>query len=316
MIKLIIQIPCYNEEKTLAKTIYDLPIAIDGVDCIEYVVIVDGCTDNTESVARACGVHHIIILTRNGGLARAFMSGIDYAIKQKANIIVNTDGDNQYRGVDIEKLIAPILQGKADMVIGARPIIKHPEFGIIKKILQKLGSFVLRCLSGVNIQDATSGFRAYSVETAMRLHLHSTFSHCIESLIQVEYLGLRVLSVDIGINPKTRESRLFKNVFQYVWKQTKTMLSMFVLYRPFVFFFWLGLLFIIPAILLGLHFIDMIYIHPKNLQRNMTPSLILAAVFSLCGFMSWSLGLIGSLVKSQRRLTEEQLYLMKKDRYG
>jgi glycosyltransferase involved in cell wall biosynthesis len=313
--KLIIQIPCYNEENTLAETVRDLPKKIDGIDSIEYLVILDGCTDKTEQVAKECGVHHVLPLGRNFGLATAFMRGLDYALLLGADIVVNTDGDNQYSGFDIPKLVEPILSKRADMVVGARPIVTHPEFGFFKKILQVVGSWALRRLSKTHVKDAPSGFRAYSRETCMKLHLHSTFSHCTESLIQAGHLGLTVESVDININPKTRDSRLFSSVSQYVWKQGKTMLSMFLLYRPGVFFFCLGLLFIIPAFILGIKFLDAVYIHPHQLHRAMIPSLILLAMLGLFGFISWSLGVIGDLVKNQRRISEEQLFITKKRYY-
>lgn len=286
------------------------------MDSVETLVILDGCTDQTEQVARDNGVTHVLKLSRNFGLARAFMRGVDYGLSLGADLVVNTDGDNQYVGADVAKLVKPILQKRADMVIGSRPIVSHPEFGLIKKMLQVFGSFVLRRLSKTQVKDATSGFRAYSRETCLRLHLYTTFSHCTESLIQAGHLGLKVESVDINVNPKTRDSRLFKNIRQYLWKQGKTMVSMFVLYRPGAFFFSLGILFLLPALVLGLRFIDLIYIHPTQLHRAFIPSLILLALFALSGFFSWALAIVGELIRNQRRVSEEQLYLVKKERYN
>lgn len=237
--KLVIQIPCFNEEQTLPEVISALPRTIPGIDSIEYMVIDDGSTDRTAEVAKSLGVHHIISLGTNRGLAQAFYQGLNYALDHEADILVNTDGDNQYCGADISKLVEPILQKKADMVIGSRPISQHPEFGTIKKLLQKMGSAVLRFISRTSVPDAPSGFRAFSKETCQRVFVYSRFSYCMETLIQAGTNGLRVTSVDIRINPKTRDSRLFKSIPEYVWKTGKTMLSMFLLYRPMMFFpYW------------------------------------------------------------------------------
>ncbi len=234
--KLFIQIPCFNEEKTLAETVADLPKHIEGIDSIEVMIVDDGSTDRTVDVARECGVHHIVRLGSNRGLATAFRRGTEYALAQGADILVNTDADNQYCGADIPKLVEPVLKHEADLVVGCRPITDHPEFNPVKKLLQLAGSWTLRHISKTTARDAASGFRAFSRETLQRIFIHSKFSYCMETLIQAGNSGIRVASVDIRVNPKTRESRLFKSIPQYIKKSGGTMLAMFVLYRPGRFF--------------------------------------------------------------------------------
>lgn len=307
--KLIIQIPCLNEEETLPQTLADLPRQIPGIDMIEYLVIDDGSTDRTMEVARACGAHHVLPLGSNRGLATAFRMGVSYAIAHGADIVVNTDGDNQYCGSDIPLLIAPILCGKADLVVGARPISNHPEFGIFKKTLQLVGSSVLRFISQTDVRDAPSGFRAFSRESCLRIFLHSSFSYCMESLIQAGSNGLRIASVDVRVNPKTRDSRLFRSIPQYVWKTGKTMVSMFILYRPSHLFYSLAAIFFLAALALGLRFLCLVYVlglHEHN--RTYLPSLILLAVFAISGFQMLVVGILAELMRGQRRLTEEVIY--------
>ena len=230
--KLIIQIPCFNEEKTLPETITNLPKKVIGFDSVELLVIDDGSTDRTFEKAKELGVEHIIQLGSNRGLANAFKFGIEHALDLGADVIVNTDGDNQYCGNDIHKLTQPIVEKKADMVIGCRPIKNHPEFTLTKKILQILGSWTLRKISRTSIRDATSGFRAFSRETCQRLSIITQFSYTIETLIQAGNNGLRIKSVDIRINKKTRSSRLFKNIPEFILKTTSTILMMLLLSRP------------------------------------------------------------------------------------
>ena len=234
--KLIIQIPCFNEEKTLSDTINDLPRKVLGFDSVEILVIDDGSTDKTFEKAKELGVEHIIQLGSNRRLATAFKFGIEYALDLGADVIVNTDGDNQYCGKDIPKSTKPIVDKTADMVVGCRPIKNHPEFTFFKKILQILGSWTLRKISRTNIRDAASGFRGFSRETCQRLSIISQFSYTMESLIQAGNSGLRIKSVDIRINKKTRDSRLFKNIPEFIFKSTSTIFMMFLLYRPGRFF--------------------------------------------------------------------------------
>ncbi len=313
--KLVIQIPCYNEEKTLPQTIVDLPKNIEGIDEIEYLVIDDGSTDHTAQVAEELGVHHIIRLGTHRGLATAFKKGIESALERGADIVVNTDGDNQYRGEDISLLVSPILKGKADMVVGSRPIVDHPEFSPVKKTLQRLGSIILRQLSKTRVRDAGSGFRAFSRETCLRFFIHSQFSYCLETLIQAGNSSIRVTSADIRVNPKTRESRLFQNVFQYVWKSGTTMLSMFVLYRPGRFFLAIASPFILFSLILGVRFIYWIYLsNVVDPGRTYLPSLILMSVCMIIGVVLLALGIIGELLKAQRKISEENLYHMRMKR--
>lgn len=304
--KLIIQIPCFNEEETLEQTVRDLPETIPGIDEIEYLVIDDGSTDRTMQTAKELGVHHILRLGTNRGLAKAFSRGMVHALSLGADILVNTDGDNQYNGRDIPKLVKPILEHQADMVIGCRPIINHPEFGMIKKVLQLFGSWTLRMISKTTVRDAASGFRAFSREACQRLFIHSSFSYCMETLIQAGNTGLKVASVDIRINPKTRKSRLFKNIFQYLNKSGRSILSMFFLYRPGSFFFTLGQLFIMGAFIIGIRFIYLVYFTPTpDPTRSYIPSLVLLTILAVLGMLLFLLGIIGELSQAQRRLLEE-----------
>jgi glycosyltransferase involved in cell wall biosynthesis len=218
-VKLIIQIPCLNEAKTLPATLADLPESIPGIETIEVQIIDDGSVDGTADVARVHGVKHIVSMGSNRGLAKAFAAGVAHAISLGADIVVNTDADNQYCGEDIAKLIPPILENQADIVVGCRPILEHPEFTPVKKALQLAGSWALRKISRTTVRDAPSGFRAFSRLACQRLFIHSTFSYCIETLVQAGNTGLRVKSVDIRVNPQTRPSRLFNSIPQYLKKQ-------------------------------------------------------------------------------------------------
>lgn len=306
--KLIIQIPCLNEANTLAATIADLPKEIHGIDIIEYMIIDDGSTDDTVKVAKECGVHHIISHGSNRGLATAFTSGRDYALEHGADILVNTDADNQYYGPDIALLVQPIIENKAEIVVGCRPIVKHPEFSPIKKLLQLCGSWALRKISKTTVRDAPSGFRAFSRQAMERIFIHSKFSYCMETLVQAGTTGMRVASVDIRVNPKTRESRLFKSIPQYLKKTGGTMLAMFLLYRPGAFFATLSIPFFLLSTALGIRFIVLIYF-VNEVGRTHIPSLILLAISAFAGFALLLLAIVGNLFKSQRRLAEEQIYL-------
>jgi glycosyltransferase involved in cell wall biosynthesis len=282
---------------------------VPGIDVVEFLVIDDGSTDRTVEIARECGAHHVLTLGSNRGLATAFRKGVDYALAHGADIIVNTDGDNQYCGADIPKLVQPVLEDKADIVVGSRPITDHPEFGIVKKLLQVAGSWVLRLISKTTVRDAPSGFRAFSREACLRIFLYTKFSYCMETLIQAGNNGLRVASVDIRVNPKTRDSRLFSSIFQYLWKTGSTMVSMFILYRPSRLFIALSVLFGLPALFLGGRFIYLVYLlESSDPRRTYIPSLLLMAVLALCSFLLLVVAILAELSRSQRRLTEETLY--------
>lgn len=312
--KLVIQIPCFNEEKTLPETVADLPKQIPGIDEIEVQIIDDGSKDQTVAVAKSLGIKHIVSMGSNRGLARAFSAGIAAAVARGADIVVNTDADNQYCGADIAKLVVPVLENRADIVVGCRPIVHHPEFSPIKKALQLLGSAALRWISGTTVRDAPSGFRAFSRMACQRIFLHSRFSYCMETLIQAGTTGIRVTSVDIRVNPTTRPSRLFKSIPQYLKKTGGTMLSMFLLYRPGRFFSCLSIPFFVCAGILGIRFIYLIYFADRTTGggRTYVPSLILLLLFVIGGFLLITMAIISYLLQANRRLAEEQIYLLRK----
>lgn len=310
--KLIIQIPCYNEEQTLPLVIQDLPTSIPGVAKIETQIIDDGSHDNTIEVAQKLGVNHIIKFKHNQGLAKAFKAGVENALKQGADILVNTDGDNQYKGQDITKLVQPLVKKHADMVVGARPIQDHPEFSNFKKQLQKFGSWVVRKISQTEIIDTTSGFRAYNKEAMLRMNLYSEFSYTLETLIQAGLSNLRVDSVNIRVNPKTRESRLFKNIFHYLYKSTGTILKIGILYRATLFLGVSAFITFSLAIILTLRFIYRITFMPTSSAGTFWPSVILAGILLLISILLYITGIIASLIASNRKLNEEVLYRLKK----
>lgn len=311
--KLFIQIPCLNEETTLPQTLADLPKQLDGIDEIDVMVVDDGSTDRTIEVAREQGVKHIVSHGSNRGLAAAFSSGRDYALAHGADILVNTDADNQYCGADIAKLVVPILENRADIVVGCRPIVDNPEFSRIKKFLQLCGSWALRRISKTTVRDAPSGFRAFSRDALQRIFLHSRFSYCMETLIQAGATGMRVASVDARVNPKTRDSRLFKSILQYLWRTGGTMLAMFVLYRPGGFFSILSVPFFILSFVIGCRYIRLVYVLGNPGRAFYLPSLILLAISAFAGFICILLAVVGTLLAANRRLAEEEIYLLRKN---
>jgi hypothetical protein len=313
--KLIIQIPCLNEEATLPATIRDLPREVPGFSSVEFLVIDDGSTDRTVSVAKKSGADHVLSLGSRRGLAFAFQRGMEHCLALGADVVVNTDADNQYCARDIPRLVAPIVAGQVDLVVGCRPILGHPEFSFLKKILQVIGSWALRLLSQTNVRDAASGFRAYSRETCMRIFLYSRFSHCMETLIQAGNSGMRVGSVDVQINAQTRPSRLFRSIPEYVLRSAATILNMFLLYRPLELFLSLSILLFACAGALALRFIYLIYfLDAPEVGRTHLPSLILMATLIILGGLTAALGLIGLLIRNQRRLLEETLFLLRRNK--
>jgi glycosyltransferase involved in cell wall biosynthesis len=300
--KLIVQIPCLDEEATLAQTIADIPRSIEGIDAVELLVIDDGSTDRTVEVARENGVEHIVRLTNNKGLAAGFQAGLDACLKLGADLIVNTDADNQYRGADIPKLLAPILAGEADMVVGDRRVGQIEHFSGPKKALQRLGSWVVRGLSGTEIADTTSGFRAYNREAALGLLVVDSFTYTLESLIQAGKMLVAVDQVEIGTNPQTRESRLFTSTGSYVRRNAGAILRIYARYEPLRVFSTAGLVVGILAIAAWMPFlIDWIF---NGNSGGHIQSLILGAVLFIAAVQLFALGVIGDLLAGQRVMTQ------------
>ena len=302
MVKLIIQIPCYNEEATLGVALSELPKALPGVDVVEWLVINDGSLDRTVEVARACGVKHIVSFSHNQGLARAFMAGLEASVKAGADIIVNTDADNQYCAADIPNLIEPILSGEADMVVGARPIKDIKHFSPLKKSLQGLGSWAVRIASNTQIPDAPSGFRAFSRETALKLNVFNEYTYTLETIIQAGQRGMVVTSVPIRTNGYLRPSRLVKSISTYVKRSLFIILRIFMAYRPLRFFLLSGSAPFGLGFLLGVRWLILYF---AGTPRSHVPSLILSAILMLMGFQLWILGLVADLLAVNRKILEE-----------
>ncbi|WP_342757071.1 glycosyltransferase family 2 protein [Kineothrix sedimenti] len=303
--KLIIQIPCYNEAETLTIALDALPKHIEGIDEIEYLIINDGSKDETVQVARAWGVNYVVNFRRNKGLAKGFMAGLDACLKNGADIIVNTDADNQYCGEDIEKLVKPILHGKADIVIGERPISQTDHFSFMKKKLQWLGSWVVRKASNSDIPDAPSGFRAYSREAAMRLNVVNEYTYTLETIVQAGREKLSMISVPIRTNPELRSSRLFNSMFGYVKKSMLIIVRAFMMYKPLRFFSLVGGIFIAAGILLGIRYI--MYLIGDS-GTGHVQSLILAAVLMLAGFQTIVTGMLADIIAANRKILEDIQY--------
>ena len=299
--KLIVQIPCFNEEQTLPQTVADIPRHIDGVDEVEILIIDDGCTDGTVFTAREIGVDHIISHKRNRGLASAFRTGIDACLRLGADIIVNTDGDNQYVGRDVPKLIAPILRGDAELVVGDRQTQKIPHFSRGKRVLQAIGSLVVRKLSGTDVPDVVSGFRAFSRDAAFQINIVSSFSYTIETIIQAGNKQMAIRSVPIDTNGKTRESRLFKSIPHFVTRSIGTMVRMYAMYRPLrVFSFISAILLTIGAIPI----VRFLYYYFSGDGSGHIQSLVLGGVMLLMGLSTLLIGLVADLISRNRQLIE------------
>jgi glycosyltransferase involved in cell wall biosynthesis len=300
--KLIIQIPCLNEEATLPQTIADLPRQIEGVDEVELLVIDDGSTDRTVEVARECGVEHIVRLTNNRGLAAAFQAGLDACLKLGADAIVNTDADNQYSGADVPKLLAPILAGEADMVVGDRRVATIEHFSGAKKALQRAGSWVVRRLSDTAIADTTSGFRAYNREAALGLLVTDNFTYTLESLIQAGKMLVAVEGVEVATNPQTRESRLFESTGAYVRRNALSILRIYTRYEPLRVFAGASVVVGVLALAAWMPFlIDWIF---NGDSSGHIQSLILGAVLFIAALQLLALGVIGDLLAGQRVMTQ------------
>ena len=300
--KLIIQIPCHNEEETLPGTLADLPRDVAGFDSVEWLIIDDGSTDRTVEVARAGGVDHVVSLPHNRGLAAAFMAGLEAAMKAGADVIVNTDGDNQYKGSCIPDLAAPIVAGEAQMVVGARPISSIEHFSAPKRILQKMGSWVVRQASGTDIKDAPSGFRAIHREAALQLYVFNRYTYTLETIIQAGRLGIPVMSVPIEVNDPTRESRLIKSMSQYVSRSGQTILRIAVLYNPLRFFTALSIVLAIPGLSA---FIRFLYRYSIGQGDGNIQSLVIGSAFIAAAAVVFVGGMIADLVAANRVLSAE-----------
>src|ERR687888_908251 len=302
--KLIIQIPCWDEEEQLPRTLADLPREVPGVDSVEWLVIDDGSTDRTVEVAREHGVDHIVRLTNNKGLAAAFQAGLDASLKLGADIVVNTDADNQYNAADIPKLIAPIVAGEADMVVGARPIDEIEHFSPIKKRLQRLGSAVVRRASETGIADTTSGFRAYNREAALQVQVVSKFTYTLETIIQAGKMTVAIDHVPIATNPKTRESRLFPSMWAYVRRNTVGIFRIYALYEPLRVFMAAAIVLGIGALAIWLRFVIDFAIHGHS---GHIQSLILGAVLFIAAVQLAALGVVGDILAGNRVLNQRIL---------
>jgi glycosyltransferase involved in cell wall biosynthesis len=312
-VKLIIQIPCYNEEETLPGTIADLPTEIPGIDVIELLVIDDGSTDRTVEVARELGVHHIVSHDVNRGLARGFMTGIEASLRAGADLIVNTDADNQYQGADIPKLVAPVLGGQADLVVGTRPLSEIKTFSPLKKALQHIGTHAVRVLSGTEVRDATSGFRAFSREAALRLQVHGQYTYTLETIIQAGAEGLKLKAVPIGVNPQSRPSRLVKSSFDYVKKSIPTIVRSYARYRPLSFFGWLSAIPAVAGVVLVVRWFILRFIGD---DASRVPSLVGAAVCLLIAVQILIFGFIADIQAAQRKTTSDVLVMLRRREYA
>ena len=303
--KLIIQIPCLNESETLALALAELPRQIEGFDRVEWLVIDDGSTDGTAELAQSLGVDHVVRHTVNRGLAAAFMTGMDACLRLGADVIVNTDADNQYCAADIPRLTAPILGSEADMVIGARPIDETEHFSWIKKRLQRLGSWAVRMASKTDVADAPSGFRAISREAAIRLNVFNAYTYTLETIIQAGLSNMRVVSVPIRTNADLRPSRLVKSIASYVRRSLITIFRVFVIYRPLAVFFWSGLVFWLVGLAVGLRF-TWFYLHGEG--SGHVQSVMFSVLCLTLGTLLWMMAVIADLISTNRRLLEKIHY--------
>ena len=310
--KLIIQIPCFNEEKTLKNTLDDLPRSIEGIDEIEYQIINDGSRDETTKVAQEWGVNYIVNFTQNKGLAKGFMAGIDVALENGADIIVNTDADNQYCGKDIATLVKPILDQNADIVIGERPILNISDFSPLKKKLQRLGSWAVRQASKTDIPDAPSGFRAFSREAALRLNVVNDYTYTLETIVQAGREKIPIVSVPIETNPAVRPSRLAKTMFGYVRTSMLTILRAYLIYKPLKAFLFLSLVPTIPGVVICIRFLGFFLI---NGGAGHIQSLILACTLIIIGFVCMMIGILGDTICANRKILQDIQYHSRKQYY-
>lgn len=311
--KLIVQIPCFNEEKTLPFTIQDIPRRISGISKVEILVVDDGSTDRTIEVAKRLGVDYVISNGMNKGLAKAFVAGIDACLKFGADIIVNTDGDNQYSGKDISKLVEPILKGKADVVIGDRQTDLIEHFSYFKKKFQKFGSYIARRASNTDVLDAPSGFRCFSRDAALRLNVLSEFSYTMETLISLGRQKLNIVSVPVHTNKILRGSRLYNGIFSYIKHSGETIIRTYSMYRALKTFLSIGVTSITLGIVLGLRYI---YFFFNNGGQGHLHSLILAAILIVVGSQTVVFGILADAINGNRKINDELLYRVKKIEYN
>lgn len=310
--KLIIQIPCYNEAQTLATALDALPKYIEGIDTIEYLIIDDGSEDQTVEAALRWGVDYIVRFRCNRGLAKGFMAGIDACLRNGADIIVNTDADNQYEGADIEKLVRPILEGKSDIVIGARPIDANEEFSPVKKKLQHLGSYIVRKASRTGIPDAPSGFRAYSRQAAMRLNVTNEYTYTLETIVQAGRTKMAMDAVAVRTNKELRPSRLMKSMGGYIRKSVVTIGHVFMMYKPLQFFLTIGSILFLAGTAVGVRFL-IFYVNGTG--NGHIQSLILSAVLLLLGFQTMITGMLADVIASNRKILEDVQYHVRRMDY-
>lgn len=310
--KLIVQIPCHNEQECISEVLHSIPKTISNIDEIEIVVINDGSSDKTCEIAYKFGAK-VVNIPQKSGLSNAFKIGIKNALLNKADILVNIDGDNQYCAYDIEKLIQPILNKEADVVIGARPINEIKTFSLFKKFLQRFGSFMVKIISGIDIKDATSGFRAFSRNALLHLNVFNNFTYTIETIIQAKYKNLIVKNVDIRVNEqKNRKSKLFKNNFDYIYKQTKNLIRFFIIYRPAKFFSIISTLLFVLGFILGSRFL---YFYFTQDGAGHVQSLILCAIILTLSFMCAMLAIVGDLFSINRKILEDIQFEIRQNKY-
>lgn len=310
--KVIVQIPCLNEEATLPMVLKSIPRSIPGVDSLEILIIDDGSTDNTIAVARKHGVKHFVFHAKNMGLARSFHDGVNYALSMGADIVVNTDGDNQYPQQRIGDLIKPILEGRAEIVIGDRQTANIAHFSLFKKLMQRFGSKIVSKAAGIDLPDAASGFRAYSKEALMRLNIVTQFSYCMETIIQAGNKRIPIESIPIQTNAKTRESRLFKNIWQHMYKSGSAIIRSYIMYRPHLIFISLGTTLLLAGLV---PFIRYGIIYLSGDRGSHIQSLLLGAVLLFGAIMSYALAVISDIIRTNRTLTEDQLERIKRLQY-
>jgi glycosyltransferase involved in cell wall biosynthesis len=310
--KLFVQIPCLNEETTLPLVLKSIPKKIQGIDTIEILIIDDGSSDKTIAVAKKLGVKHFVLHARNMGLARSFHDGVNYALSHGADIVVNTDGDNQYPQQQIADLVQPIINHEADIVIGDRQTASVAHFSPFKKTMQRFGSWVVNKAAGTNVPDAASGFRAYSRQSLLRLNIVTRFSYCMETIIQAGNKRLAISSIQITTNPKTRESRLFKNIWQHMFKSGMAVVRGYIMYKPHVVF---GTMAAILLILGAIPFVRYIILIASGTDGDHLQSLVAGAVLLMAAFLSLSLGIIADLIRTTRTLQEDALERIKEQQY-